>query len=40
MRRDELCLVDMFEAAVAAATFVRDVDEAAFLASEMIFPSR
>jgi|KBSSwiStaDraftv2_1062776.scaffolds.fasta_scaffold141292_3 uncharacterized protein with HEPN domain len=30
MRRDELYLVDMLEAAVAATAFVRDVDETAF----------
>ncbi len=36
MRRDELYLVDMIEAAVAATAFVRDVDETAFLASDLI----
>ncbi len=36
MRRDELYLVDMIEAAVAATTFVQDVDETAFLASDLI----
>ncbi len=36
MRRDELYLVDMIEAAAAATTFVRDVDETAFAASDLI----
>lgn len=35
MRRDELYLVDMIEAAVAATTFVQDVDETAFLESDL-----
>jgi hypothetical protein len=35
MRRDELYLVDMIEAAVAATTFVQDVDEATFLESDL-----
>ncbi|KQC37372.1 DUF86 domain-containing protein [Frankia sp. ACN1ag] len=36
MRRDELYLVDMIEAAVAATAFVQEVDEAAFLESDLI----
>ncbi|WP_018634735.1 HepT-like ribonuclease domain-containing protein [Parafrankia elaeagni] len=36
MRRDELYLVDMIEAAVAATAFVQNVDEAAFLESDLI----
>ncbi len=36
MRRDELYLVDMIEAAAAATTFVQDVDEATFAASDLI----
>ncbi len=36
MRRDELYLVDMIEAAVAARAFVQDVDETSFLESDLI----
>ncbi|CAO5150384.1 hypothetical protein FAIPA1_130086 [Frankia sp. AiPs1] len=36
MRRDELYLVAMIEAAAAATTLVRDVDETGFGASDLI----
>ncbi len=36
MRRDELYLVDMIEAAATVTTFVQDIDEATFAASDLI----